>query len=213
MFISFEGIEGSGKSTCMRLLAEHLERHGYSVLTTREPGGSALGRTLRHMLLDVRTTRLTNRAELFLFLADRAQHVTEVIRPALEEGQVVLCDRYVDSTLVYQGYGRGIDVDMLRQLNAHAATALMPDLTLLLDVPVEEGLARAGQRNQEEGTVISEGRFEAESMVFHGRVREGYLALAEEEPKRIVRIDATQPPEDVLLSCVSVVERWLHSAE
>lgn len=209
MFISFEGIEGSGKSTAQRLLAEHLQGLGYDPLLTREPGGCALGRSLRPILLDARTRGLSSRAELYLFLADRAQHVAEVIRPALEAGQAVLCDRYTDSTLAYQGYGRGLDPEHLRRINAMATGGLMPDLTLLLDLPVHCGLERAGLRNREEGTVLSEGRFDAESLEFHERVRQGYRSLAAEEPERFAIIDAAQPPEDVVLQCLSAVEASL----
>ena len=165
MFVTFEGIEGSGKSTALRLLAGLL--------------------SLRPILLDARTRGLSSRAELHLFLADRAQHVAEIIRPALEAGQTVLCDRFSDSTLAYQGYGRGHDVERLRRINAQATGGLAPDLTLLLDLSVSEGLERAGERNRAEGTVVSEGRFDAESLDFHERVRAGYLALAEAEPERM----------------------------
>ena len=209
MFISFEGIEGSGKSTAQRLLAEHLQGLGYDPLLTREPGGCALGRSLRPILLDARTRGLSSLAELYLFLADRAQHVAEVIRPALEAGQTVLCDRYADSTLAYQGYGRGLDPEHLRRINDMATGGLMPDLTLLLDLPVHCGLERAGLRNREEGTVLSEGRFDAESLEFHERVRQGYRSLAAEEPERFAIIDAAQPPEDVVLQCISAVEASL----
>ena len=209
MFISFEGIEGSGKSTAQRLLAEHLQGLGYDPLLTREPGGCALGRSLRPILLDARTRGLSSRAELYLFLADRAQHVAEVIRPALEAGQTVLCDRYADSTLAYQGYGRGLDPEHLRRINDMATGGLMPDLTLLLDLPVHCGLERAGLRNREEGTVLSEGRFDAESLEFHERVRQGYRSRAAEEPERFAIIDAAQPPEDVVLQCISAVEASL----
>ena len=200
MFISFEGIEGSGKSTAQRLLAEHLQGLGYDPLLTR---------SLRPILLDARTRGLSSRAELYLFLADRAQHVAEVIRPALEAGQTVLCDRYADSTLAYQGYGRGLDPEHLRRINDMATGGLMPDLTLLLDLPVHCGLERAGLRNREEGTVLSEGRFDAESLEFHERVRQGYRSLAAEEPERFAIIDAAQPPEDVVLQCISAVEASL----
>ncbi|MDD2967094.1 MAG: dTMP kinase [Desulfovibrionaceae bacterium] len=210
MFITFEGIEGSGKSSALAQLATYLEKKSFDVRLTREPGGSALGRTLRHVLLDARNTSLSSRAELFLFLADRAQHIKDIILPALEEGEIVLCDRYMDSTFVYQGAGRGMDIDRLRLLNEHAIGGMIPDLTLLFDVPVQVGLARAARRNEEEGTVISEGRFEAESIRFHTRVREGYLQLAAEEPERIVIIDATQNPDDVLLQCISAIEKKLH---
>lgn len=209
MFISFEGIEGSGKSTALTLLAQELERRGYDVLRTREPGGCGLGRAIRPILLDARTRSLNMRAELYLFLADRAQHVAEVIRPALEAGQIVLCDRYTDSTLAYQGYGRGLDPEKLRHINEMATGGLVPDLTLLMDLPVGLGLERAGLRNQRQGTVLSEGRFDAESMDFHERVRQGYLAIAAEEPQRIARINAEQRPEDVLLQGLSAVEDYL----
>ena len=209
MFITFEGIEGSGKSTALLLLAQELERRGFDVLRTREPGGCGLGRAIRPILLDARTRSLNMRAERYLFLADRAQHVAEVIRPALEAGQIVLCDRYTDSTLAYQGYGRGLDPEKLRRINEMATGGLAPDLTLLMDLPVGLGLERAGLRNQRQGTVLSEGRFDAESMDFHERVRQGYLALAEEEPQRIACINAEQRPEDVLLQALSAVEDYL----
>ncbi|OXS28425.1 MAG: dTMP kinase [Desulfovibrio sp. MES5] len=211
MFITFEGIEGAGKSTAIEFLVEYLQAHGYDPVTTREPGGSALGRRLRSLLLDVRTTGLCSRAELFLFLADRAQHVSEVINPALEAGQVVLCDRFTDSTLAYQGYGRGLDIEYLRGLNQAATGGLQPELTLLLDLPVRCGLVRAGERNRATGIVIAEGRFDSESLDFHERVRQGYRALAEEEPDRFAIIDASQPPEDVVLQCRSAIEAHLRS--
>ena len=174
MFITFEGIEGSGKTTAQRLLALELEKRGHDVLLTREPGGCGLGRALRPILLDARNSGLCNRAELYLFLADRAQHVAEIIRPAVEAGQIVICDRYTDSTLAYQGYGRGRDPDRLRRANDLATGGLQPDLTLLCDLPVSVGLERAGLRNRREGTVLSEGRFDSESLNFHERVRQGH---------------------------------------
>ncbi len=209
MFITVEGIEGSGKSTALTLLSQEMERRGFDVLLTREPGGCGLGRAIRPIVLDARTRSLNMRAELYLFLADRAQHVAEVIRPALEAGQIVLCDRYTDSTLAYQGYGRGLDPEKLRHINDMATGGLTPDLTLLMDLPVTVGLERAGLRNQRQGTILSEGRFDAESVDFHERVRQGYLALAEEEPQRFARINAEQRPEDVLLQCLSAVEVYL----
>ena len=206
MFISFEGIEGAGKSTAMALLAEALRLRGHDVVETREPGGCSLGRLLRPILLDARTDGLSSRAELFLFLADRAQHVHSQIRPALEAGNIVLCDRFTDSTLVYQGAGRGLDPDALRDINLLATGGLAPNLTFLLDLPVTLGLERAGIRNRREGTVISEGRFDSESLNFHERIRQGYLALAAEEPNRIAIIDAQQPADDILLQCLSATE-------
>jgi dTMP kinase len=209
MFVTFEGIEGSGKSTAASLLAEYLLERELDLLLTKEPGGCSLGRSLRHTLLDARGKNLSSRAELFLFLADRAQHVAEVIRPALEAGQIVLCVRYADSTLAYQGYGRGLDTEFLRRLNESATGGLAPEITLLLDVPAPCGLMRAGQRNREAGTTISEGRFDSESLAFHERVQQGYRALASEEPERFAVIDASQPVEDVALQCLSAVEKAL----
>ena len=195
---TFEGVEGSGKSTALRGLADALVAQGRNVVQTQEPGGCALGTTLRAVLLDARTQNLSERAELYLFLADRAQHVHEVVRPALEAGSVVLCDRFYDSTFAYQGHGRGLDLAMLRQLNEQATGGLVPDLTLLFDLPVETGLARARSRNAAEGKAQNEGRFEAEKFAFHQRVREGFLALAAAGPQRFRIIDASQGPEDVL---------------
>lgn len=211
MFVTFEGIEGAGKSTMMALLANHMRGRGETPVMTREPGGSRLGKRLRAMLLDCRQEKLCDRAELCLFLADRAQHTEEVILPALEAGQSVLCDRYVDSTIAYQGYGRGMDVADLQEMNQIAAGRLMPGLTLLLDLPVQAGLVRAGERNRQEGTVISEGRFDAESLDFHERVRRGYLELAKGAPERIVVIDAGREPEQVYQDCVAALDRKLSS--
>ena len=205
MFVTFEGIEGSGKSTALRGLAATLVAQGRGVVQTQEPGGCALGTTLRAVLLDARTQNLSERAELYLFLADRAQHVHEVVRPALAAGRVVLCDRYSDSTFAYQGHGRGLDLAMLRQLDAQATGGLVPDMTLLFDLPVEQGVARARSRNAAEGTAQNEGRFEAEKLAFHQRVREGFLALAQAEPQRFRIIDATQRPEDVLGAVLAAV--------
>ena len=163
MFITLEGIEGSGKGSVIADLAAHLREVGRDVLLTREPGGCPLGEALRAQLLDMRNAGITAEAELFLYLADRAQHVREVIVPAMQAGKLVLCDRYSDSTLAYQGYGRGRDPDLLRSLDDFASGGLKPDLTLLLDLPAEIGLARARARNELENKVESEGRFEAET--------------------------------------------------
>jgi dTMP kinase len=181
-FITFEGIEGSGKTTLSRWLADWLTTQNLPTLFTCEPGGSELGNALRQLLLHNPTDPLT---ELFLFLADRSHHVRTVIQPALAQGTWVICDRYADSTLAYQGYGRGLDIEMLRQLNALATDQLNPDLTFLIDMPVEQALARTTQPN----------RFEGESVAFHQRVREGYLQLAESEPHRFVILNGSQPLE------------------
>ena len=190
MFVTLEGIEGCGKSTQIARLAQALTGAGRAVTVTREPGGCPLGQTLRAILLSTETRDLSPRAELFLYLADRAQHVDTVIRPALAAGHVVLCDRFADSTVAYQGHGRSLSVDLLGQLNAVATGGLRPDLTLLLDLDPATGLARARTRNAVHDTAAREGRFEAETLAFHARVRQGYRELAAREPDRYVTIDA-----------------------
>ncbi len=197
MFITFEGIEGSGKSTQISRLEALLRGQGHEVLRTFEPGGSVLGMSLRRILLDTANKDLTSQAELFLMLADRAQHVIQVIRPALAAGKVVLCDRFADSTLAYQGYGRGLDPAQLETLNALAVDGIWPQLTFLLDLEPEQGLRRAQARNAQEGKAQREGRFEAESLAFHTRVRNGYLELARQYPHRICRVDASLPEDRV----------------
>lgn len=190
MFITFEGIEGSGKSTQLRRLAARIS----DAVVTKEPGGTPLADRIRAILLDS-SSHLDPVAELFLFAASRRQHVVEIIRPALKRGAAVLCDRFTDSTLAYQGFGRLIDLDKLRALNAWATESLTPDLTLLFDLPEEVGLSRARSRNAE--AVHDEGRFEAEELRFHRRVREGYLALAVAEPARFAVIDSEGDVDEV----------------
>ncbi|WP_353116127.1 dTMP kinase [Nitratidesulfovibrio sp.] len=209
MFITFEGMEGSGKSTALNRVQQALLDEGHGVLLTREPGGSRLGRTLRFILLDLSNDDIVPEAELFLYLADRAQHVGQVIRPALAEGVVVLSDRYADSTVVYQGYGRGLDPERLRELNDMAVGGLWPDLTLVFDLPPEEGLRRAMTRNLREGTSVSEGRFEAEHLAFHARVREGYLTWAALHPARFRVVDATRTLDEVFEDVMRAVRSAL----
>ena len=196
MFLTVEGVEGAGKSTFIGLLEAELVKRGIPFLRTREPGGCALGRQIRPLLLDA-AQKVDARAELFLFLADRAQHVADTIRPALARGEWVICDRYADSTIAYQGYGRGMDVELLQSLNDCATGGLWPDITFLLDLPAEVGLSRALARNGREGLTQSEGRFEAEALAFHQRIREGFLARAARWPERFRVLDASQSPEDV----------------
>ena len=190
LFITLEGPEGAGKSTQMPLLCEWLEAQGHEVVCTRNPGGTQIGRQIRQILLDPENRALVPMAELMLYAADRAQHVQEVVRPALSAGKVVICDRFSDSTLAYQGHGRGLDTTLLRALNEMATEGLRPDLTLLLDLSSEAGLARVQRYRQTD-------RLEEEAIAFHHRLREGYLALAAEEPERIVVIDALQEAEVV----------------
>ncbi len=195
MFVTFEGIEGCGKSTQAQLLCRWLEQSGHEILLTKEPGGSRLGQALRAILLDRTFEGLAPQAELFLYLADRAQHVAEVLNKALSRGTKVIVDRYADSTLVYQGYGRGLELEELRRLNRLAVQDAWPELTVLLDLAAEEGLSRARRRNAETGKSDREGRFEAETLAFHERIRRGYLELAAGEPERFLVLDASKAPE------------------
>ncbi len=206
MFLTVEGVEGAGKSTLLRLLAEALKERGTVCLCTREPGGSPLGRQIRPLLLQS-SQSMDIRAELFLFLADRAQHVAEIICPALARGEWVLCDRYSDSTIAYQGYGRGMDKDALQELDSWASGGLWPDITLLLDLPVEEGLARARVRNGLQNMEDAEGRFEAETLAFHKRIRQGFLERAARWPERFCVLDACRSPEELLAEALVFIDQ------
>jgi dTMP kinase len=183
-FVTFEGIEGSGKTTQIERLADRLRAGDEPALVTREPGGSPLGRRLRALLLGDDVGPIEPIAEMLLYVADRAQHLREVIEPALAAGTHVLCDRYVDATLAYQGFARGLDLDLIRTLHRKPPLDRRPDRTILLDLDPELGLERARRRNDDLGLAAAEGRFEREALEFHGRVRDGYLALAEAEPFR-----------------------------
>jgi dTMP kinase len=203
-FITFEGIEGSGKTTQAKRLADRVRgRLGMSVLLTREPGGTEVTEQIRSLLADPQS-QLDARAELLLFLADRAQHVATVIRPALERGEVVICDRYIDSTIAYQSYGRGHDYALLCELNAWASRDLMPDLTLWIDLDVETGLGRAVKRTGGPGD-----RFESEPLDYHRRVRRGFAEQSERFPERIVRIDGDRDEDAVFASVCEATERRL----
>ncbi|PNU20015.1 dTMP kinase [Geothermobacter hydrogeniphilus] len=206
-FITLEGGEGSGKTTQAELLSIWLETNGYEVLRTREPGGCLIADRIRAILLDPAHQGMAADAELLLYAAARAQHVAEVIRPALTRGQIVICDRYTAATLAYQGYGRGLDLDLIRTMNKLAVGTARPDLTLLLDYPTTAGVARARQRNQgNKGE--NEGRFEAEEEDFHNRVRDGYLQLAAED-KSISVIDARGSIEEVQMRLRQALNRRL----
>lgn len=195
MFITFEGPEGSGKSTQLQRLAAFLQSNNVDCITTKEPGGTPISDKIRAIVLDSASAGMDAWTEVLLYSASRRQHVVERIRPALARGTHVLCDRYTDATLAYQGYGRVIDLGRLEQLNAWATEGLLPDLTLLYDIDEETGLARAHRRNA--AMDVDEGRFEAEDLRFHRRVREGYRALAVAEPRRFAVIDAHGSIEDV----------------
>jgi len=209
-FMTFEGIEGSGKSTQIRILKEHLERCGHPVVATREPGGCPIADAIRAILLDPANQALVTRTELLLYAAARAQHVEQVIRPALADGAMVLCDRFVDATTAYQGGGRGLDAGLVAELNAIASAGLTPDLTLLLDVPVELGLSRARQRNRQ-SPCFAEGRFELEELDFHQRVRTAYLTLAAREARFRI-IDAGGAEQLVAARVAAAVDDFLAQA-
>lgn len=199
LFITFEGVEGCGKSTQLECLRVHLASGGRDVVTTREPGGTPIAETLRGILLDPANSALAPVAELLLYQAARAQHVARLIGPALEAGQVVLCDRFADSTTAYQGAGRGLDASTLAQLHAIATQGVWPDLTLVLDIPAQLGLERA--RNVGECD-----RIEGESIVFHERVRDGFLRLAQSDPERVRVIDGTGSVEQVAAAVRVIVD-------
>jgi dTMP kinase len=186
-FLTFEGMDGCGKTTQLRLLAQHLREHGRQVVETVEPGGTEIGRQIRRILLNPVNTAIQPRAELLLYFASRAQNVDEVIRPALHAGSIVLCDRFTDSTLVYQGCGRGLDAATVLDLDRIACQGLRPATTVLIDIDLETSLNRAKRRNERSGQ--SESRIDDESAAFHEDVRKGYLALAAAEPARFVVID------------------------
>ncbi len=207
-FITFEGIEGSGKSTQIRHLFEFLRGKGIEVLLTREPGGTPVGERVRGILLDPAMKEILPRAELFLYAAARIQHLEEVIQPAIAEGKVVLCDRFVDATVAYQGHGRGIPLAEVKVVNSLAALDVRPDLTLLLDLPVETGLARARDRNAADASSATS-RFEEEDLAFHARVREGYQAIAAADRARVKIIPADQTVERVARQIQTIVGRAL----
>jgi len=188
VFITFEGIEGCGKSTQARRLVNRLRDSSVPLVFTLEPGGTRVGSDIRKILLDSSNRSLSPLAELFLYEADRAQHVEEKIRPALEQGKWVVCDRFFDATTVYQGFARGQDMKLIRELNEKACSGIRPDMTFLIDCPVEIGLKRALKRN--EGVPeVGQDRFEREEKDFHEAVRQGYLTMANENPERIVVVD------------------------
>lgn len=194
-FITFEGPEGGGKSTHVRELAEQLRAEGKTVLVTREPGGTRLAEQIRGLVREEVDDPPVTRCEVLLFIAARAQVVSEVIRPALARGEWVICDRFADSTFAYQGYGRGIDVGLLKNFNDFATEGLVPDLTILLDVPPETSKTRLAERQA--ATATSADRIEQAGDMFHRRLRDGFLELAKAEPDRFVVIDSSGPREEV----------------
>jgi dTMP kinase len=207
VFLTFEGPEGSGKSTQLRTLASRLRESGREVLETAEPGGTPIGMQIRRVLLDARNQELCPTAELLLMFAARAQNVDQWILPALAQGHVVLCDRFTDSSLVYQGAARGLGAELIYEVDRIACRGLVPDLTLVIDIDIETGLARAKHRSDK--TQDIETRMEEQSVTFHRQVREAYRQLAVEEPKRVRLIDGARNPEIVAVDVWSQVEPLL----
>ena len=198
MFITFEGADGCGKTTQMKLLAEYLEEKGVSVVITREPGGKGLGEKVREILLNY-DGPVSDRCESFLFLADRAQNIDTIVNPAVEEEKIVLCDSHIDSTVAYQGYGRGLDIERIKMLNNIATNWRKPDLTLVFDIDVETSMKRVGAEKD---------RMESAGIEFHNRVREGYLEIAKQEPQRIKVIDASKSIEEIHREVIKIFNSY-----
>ena len=197
LFITFEGPDGCGKTTQMNLLAQYFEKKGKKVVLTREPGGKGLGEKVREILLNY-DREVSDRCESFLFLADRAQNIDIIVKPAVKQGEIVLCDRHIDSTVAYQGYGRGLDINEINMLNNLATGGKKPDLTLVFDVDVETSMKRVGKEKD---------RMESAGIEFHNRVRNGYLELATQEPDRIKVLDATKTIEEIHEKVIEIIEK------
>src|ERR1700738_2142544 len=206
LFITLEGVEGSGKTTQAATLADALRKEGRTVSVTHEAGGTRAGEAIRKIFLDPETS-LDVASELLLVLADRAQHVREKLKPGVEAGEIVISDRYSDSTVAYQGYGRGFDLKLLDELNRLASDGIRPDLTIVLDCPVETGLERTRARVR--GGVRAPDRFEGEQVEFHRRVRQGFLEIARSDPARVMVLDSTQPQPTVTTAILAAVRKIL----
>jgi dTMP kinase len=205
LFITFEGSDGSGKTTQIHLLAEHCRKSGHQVLLTREPGGTPIAENIRAVILDPKNKELAPTTEALLYAASRAQHVAEVIRPALKEGKLVFCDRFMDSSIAYQGYGRELGDDV-RIINEFAVQGLSPDLTFFLDMKPSQGLDRIEKNGNLD-------RIEKEQLAFHEKVYNGYLILRELNAHRYVTIDAAAPAEVVAEQIKNIFDRWLHQVD
>jgi dTMP kinase len=203
LFITFEGIEGCGKTTQIGLLTSFFERNQRPFLLTREPGGTEVGEKIRQILLSSENAGIEPMAELFLYAAARVQHIRRIILPALQTGKIVLCDRFADATFAYQGYGRGLNGAWIEKIHFSTMDNITPDMTFLLDLPVEEGLQRAVKRMEKQA--IKEDRFEKEALDFHRRVREGYLVLAKREPQRIIILDGMKDEQTLHREIISLL--------
>lgn len=203
LFITFEGADGCGKTTQLNLLSEYLKKNGREVLITREPGGKGLGEKIREILLNY-DGEVSSNSEAFLFLADRAQNIDKIVKPAVDEGKIVLCDRHTDSTLAYQGYGRGVDLNQLKMLNNLATSGFKPDLTLVFDIDVETSMSRVGKEKD---------RMESAGVEFHQKVRDGYLEISKEEPDRVKVINSKDTIENIFEQVKTVYEQKIKSEE
>ena len=212
MFITLEGIEGSGKTTQIGRLVEFLEDRGIECVTTRQPGGTLIGENIRSILLDPANSALAPMTELLLYMADRSQHIYELIRPCLQAGKTVICDRYFDATVVYQGFARGLNFELIQQLHQILFDDLKPDVTLLLDLAPQVGLQRAWQQLNNGQRSGLESRFEAETVAFHEKVRAGYLELARLEPGRFRIVDAAQSQDQVFAAMRKIVSSILEQS-
>ena len=206
MFISFEGIEGSGKTTHVKHMVRFLQDNGHDCVITREPGGTRIGEKIRAILLDPLSKDMDPLTELLLYTADRAQHINEYILPLLSEGKMVLCDRYYDATMAYQGFARGLNIGLIEKIHKLLFENLKPDITLLLDLPPEIGLERAWKQINNGNRISKESRFEEERLSFHKRVREGYLELARLEPERFRIIDASKDEHEVRVKIINILD-------
>ena len=213
VFITFEGIEGCGKTTQISLLKEYLEQKGYSVVATREPGGTQIGDSMRTILPDSRNPHIDIKTELLLYEASRAQHIKDVVRPALDKGSIVLCDRFTDATLAYQGYAQRINKDLIERLNQFATDNITPDFTILIDCPVEIGIKRAKKRGATVNQKINEDRFEEKNISFHQNVRLGYLQIAECNSNRIHIVDGREDVSTVQQGIRTVVLKKIESVQ
>jgi dTMP kinase len=209
LFITLEGIEGSGKTTQIGRLVKFLGERGVECVMTRQPGGTLIGENIRAILLDPASTALEPMTELLLYLADRCQHIYELIRPCLDAGKAVVCDRYFDATVVYQGFARGLNIELIQKLHQILFDDLKPDMTLLLDLAPKVGLKRAWQQLNNGQRSGHESRFEAETLAFHEKVRAGYLELARLEPERFQIINAAQSQDQVFTAISKIVASFL----
>lgn len=201
LFITFEGVDGCGKTTQMRLLSEYLESKGYEVVLTREPGAKGLGEKIREILLHY-NGEVSSKAESFLFLADRAQNIEKIVNPSVAAGKMVLCDRHTDSTVAYQGYGRGVDIDELKMLNNLAVGNRKPDITFVFDIDVETSMTRVGKEKD---------RMESAGIEFFNNVRNGYLEIAKREPDRVVVVDSTRQIEAIQTDVRNIVDKLINN--